>query len=306
MTPEEAFLSDVSSWPIYADWLEEQGQPQRAALFRQPRLRNSLGMDLVLVPRGTFWMGGGGGKPGDRAVAIAHDFYLGADPVTQEQWLMLMGPNPSWFSREGRGQDRVRDIAEAELAQFPVESVSWKDCQEFLARLNAREKTAGGWTYRLPTEAEWEYSCRGGPVFKEDCAFHFYLAAPSNDLSSSAANFNGKHPAGKGNKGPYLARPTRVGSYQPNRLGLYDMHGNVWEWCEDLYDAGPSRVSRGGSWRGYGSSCLASDRGRGAPVGPARHPGAPAGPSSYQVRSGRAEPEAEVAGRERNVGGAGV
>ncbi len=76
MTPEEAFRNDVSSWPIYADWLEEQGQPQRASLFRQPRWRNSLGMDLVLVPRGKFWMGGGGGKPGDREVAIPHDFYL--------------------------------------------------------------------------------------------------------------------------------------------------------------------------------------------------------------------------------------
>ncbi len=173
---------------------------------------------------------------------------------------MLMGSNPSLFSRGGGDQAEVRDMAEAELAQFPVESVSWNDCQEFLAKLNAREQTAGGWTYRLPTEAEWEYSCRGGPVFKEDCAFHFYLAAPSNDLSSSAANFNGKHPAGKGNKGPYLARPTRVGSYQPNRLGLFDMHGNVWEWCDDLCDGGPARVLRGGSWIYFGSRCLASYR----------------------------------------------
>jgi formylglycine-generating enzyme required for sulfatase activity len=169
-----------------------------------------------------------------------------------------MSSNPSWFSRPGGGQDKVKNLPDADLAHFPVESVSWEDCQEFLASLNAREKTDGGWTYRLPTEAEWEYSCRGGPVFKEDCACHFYFTAPTNDLSSREANFDGRHPAGKGKKGPYLARPTRVGSYRPNRLGLYDMHGNVWEWTSS--QEGSSRVIRGGGWNYDAAGCAAAYR----------------------------------------------
>src|SRR5271155_5740558 len=108
MTPEEAFRTDVNSWPIFADWLEEQGQPQRAALFRRPRFRNSLGMDFVLVPRGTFWMGGGGGQPGQQQVEIAQVFFIGAYPITQEQWQALMGSNPSYFSRGGGGKDQVK------------------------------------------------------------------------------------------------------------------------------------------------------------------------------------------------------
>ena len=92
--------------------------------------------------------------------------------------------------------------------------------------------------YRLPTEAEWEYACRGGATSEEECSYHFYFDKPTNDLSSKQANFNGDYPFGKADKGPYLGRPTRVGSYPPNKLGLCDMHGNVWQWCEDLFDRG--------------------------------------------------------------------
>ena len=109
--------------------------------------------------------------------------------------------------------------------------MSWDDVQEFLQKLNAREKDSG-WMYRLPTEAEWEYACRGGASSKEECSYHFYLDKPTNDLSSTQANFNGNYPDGGAAKGPYLERTTKVGSYQPNRLGLYDMHGNVWEWSD--------------------------------------------------------------------------
>jgi uncharacterized protein (TIGR02996 family) len=255
MTPEEAFLNDVSSWPIYADWLEEQDQPQRAALFRRLRFRNSLDMEFVLVPRGKFWMGGEGGKPGDREVTIPHDFYLGACTVTQQEWLKLMPSNPSWFSPEHRRLEEIRDVADAELAQFPVEQVSWVKAQEFLQKLNASEPE-NGWTYRLPTEAEWEYACRGAPISREDCSFDFYLDRPTNDLSSVQANFNGNHPGGKALKGPFLHRPTRVGSYRPNRLGLYDMHGNVWERCNDTHSG--TQVRRGGAWSSDGSYCRAS------------------------------------------------
>jgi formylglycine-generating enzyme required for sulfatase activity len=136
--------------------------------------------------------------------------------------------------------------------------VSWNDVQEFLKKLNAREK-GKGWLYRLPTEAEWEYACRGAATSKEDCSFDFYLDKPTNDLSSKRANFHGEIPAGKGEKGPNLDRPTKVGSYAPNKLGLYDMHGNVWQWCDDT--AGPAQKSaRGGSWAGGGRDCRATDR----------------------------------------------
>src|SRR5215471_14828390 len=117
---------DEANWLVYADWLEERGDP-RAALYRQRRLTNHSGMEFVLVPRGTFWMGGSGGKPGDQQVAIAHEFYLGVYPVTQGQWQAVMGNNPSYFSRSGGGQHEVAKISAADLKQFPVERVSWED-----------------------------------------------------------------------------------------------------------------------------------------------------------------------------------
>ncbi len=251
-------VEDATPWLVFSDWLEEDGQLALAAAYRNRRFRNSIGMEMVLVPAGTFWMGGGGGTPGDKQVEIPADFLMGTTPVTQGQWQAVMGKNPSWFSRTGAGRESVQDVADADLLNFPVESVSWKMVQGFLKKLNAREKDSG-WTYRLPTEAEWEYSCRGGPASKEECSFHFYLDQPSNDLSSTQANFDGNYPAGSAGKGPYLARPTRVGSYKPNRLGLYDMHGNVWEWCQDIFQ-GSQRVIRGGGWYDYAGYCQASYR----------------------------------------------
>jgi formylglycine-generating enzyme required for sulfatase activity len=232
-------------------------------------LTNSLGIKLVLVPRGTFWMGDRGRQ---QQVEIPHDFYMGAFSVTQEQWQAVMGSNPSDFSRSRGRAGMVKGFSEADLKQFPVEQVSWDDVQEFLKRLNAREKDSG-FLYRLPTEAEWEYSCRGGASSQQECNFDFYfgdpsrnLSHPTNDLYSKQANFNGNHPAGNAPKGKYLERTTKVGSYKPNRLGIYDMHGNVWEWCEDHSEVGASaRVIRGGSWLHHGSGCRASSRGRDEP-----------------------------------------
>jgi formylglycine-generating enzyme required for sulfatase activity len=128
------------------------------ALGAMPReITNTLGMSLVLVPCGTFWMG----EPGhQQPVCIPQDFYIGAFTVTQGQWQTVMGSNPSWFSRGGRGAHRVQEIPDEELNQFPVECVSWDGTQEFLRRLNARER-AGGLLYRLPTEAEWESAAAG-------------------------------------------------------------------------------------------------------------------------------------------------
>jgi formylglycine-generating enzyme required for sulfatase activity len=95
----------------------------------------------------------------------------------------------------------------------------------------------------------------------EECSYHFYFDKPTNDLSSAQANFDGNSPFGKAPKGPYLGRPTKVGSYAPNKLGLYDMHGNVWQWCGNRLSAGGSnRVIRGGSWHDDAGSCRAANR----------------------------------------------
>ncbi len=211
-----------------------------------------LGMKFVPLPKGTFYMGWNGTKGSAKKTEIKEDFEMAVHTVTQGQWQAVIGKNPSYFSRDGRGKDEVKDIKDEDLKHFPVENVSWKDCQEFIKKLNEQEK-GKGWVYRLPSEAEWEYACRGGATSEEECSYHFYFAKPTNDLSSKEANFNGNFPFGKREKGPYLERTTKVGSYASNKLGLYDMHGNVWQWCEDLYDPMPPfRVIRGGSWLGGG------------------------------------------------------
>src|SRR5262249_45978135 len=221
----------------------KESLPTKTGAALPPTFTNSLGMEFVLVPKGSFLMGGGGGKPGDKEVEIGQDFYLGKYEVTQEEWEKVMGAKPSWFSRTGAGKDAVKDIADAELKRFPVELVSWDDAQLFLECLNKREKAAG-WLYRLPKEAEWEYACRGGPTSnKFDYWFDFYLDEPTNQLSPKEANI--------WENVNWLKRTCKVGSYKPNRLGLYDMHGKVVEWCEDTVKAAAGaslRVGRGGCW----------------------------------------------------------
>jgi formylglycine-generating enzyme required for sulfatase activity len=224
-------------------------------------------MKFVKVPKGTFWMSKDE-KNAQAQVTIAKDFELAAYTVTQEQWEAVMGNNPGLFSRQGYFKDKVKDIADADLKRFPVENVSWNDVQEFLTKLNEQQK-GKGWQYRLPSEAEWEYACRNASTTKEECSFDFYFDKPTNDLSSKQANFQGGFPAGKGEKSPDLGRPTKVGSYAPNKLGLYDMNGNVYQRCSDLYDGakGSDRVVRGGSWVSDGRDCRAATRGGAAPTG---------------------------------------
>lgn len=272
MTPEEAFLqaihangTDPGPWQMYADWLEEGGDPT-AVLYREWQSTNSLGMQFVTVPQGSFWMGGGGGRTGIERRRVAA-FQIGICAVTQSQWEAVMGNNPSWFSRTGRGNYRVATVADADLRSFPVENVSWYDVRAFLGKLNGRERERG-WCYRLPSEIEWEYACRGAPVLEHECSLHFYAGTVSDALSSNRANFNGNYPYGWAWKGPFLGRTTRVGSYPGNRLGIFDLHGNVWEWCEDRFEEGSCRVVRGGSWYDFGGHCRASFRDLRAPNSP--------------------------------------
>jgi len=227
-----------------------------------PKVKEDLivSMKFVKVPKGTFWMGWDSDKKQSRQVEVKQDFELAAYTVMQGQWQELMGNNPSEFSRHGRNSGRV-PYDDEDLARFPVECVSWNDVQAFLKKLNEREK-GKGWLYRLPSEAEWEYACRGAATSKEECSFDFYLDKPTNELSPKLANFGNKNPATL----VFVAGgvTVKVGSYPPNKLGLYDMHGNVEQWCEDL--AHPkiktvtARVARGGNWAWSSKGCRAAAR----------------------------------------------
>jgi formylglycine-generating enzyme required for sulfatase activity len=254
----QAQQGDEASWRAYADWLQEQDDEasQQLGIAMAQHVSGVLGIRFAPLPAGTFWMGGGGGKAGDKQVSIDKPFALGIYPVTQGQWRAVMGNNPSYFSRKGSGASKVRDISDADLDLFPVENVSWNDVQEFLKKVNEKDRNSG-YLYRLPTEAEWEYTCRGGAYSKQDCSYHYYFDQPTNDLSSHQANCDGNYPFGSAAKGPYLERTSKVASYPGNKLGIFDMHGNVWEWTESLEGAS-ARVVRGGSWSFRAGFCLAA------------------------------------------------
>jgi formylglycine-generating enzyme required for sulfatase activity len=223
---------------------------------------DSVLMTFKRLPKGTFYMGWDDTvMPPKKGVKteIKEDFWIAVHDVTQGQWEAIMGSNPSTFSRKGGDRGQVLDISDEELKLFPVENVSWFDAQEFLKKLNEKER-GRGYLYRLPSEAEWEYACRGGATSEDECSYHFYFDKPTNDLSSEQANFNGNFWFGQAPKGPVLGRPTRVGAYPSNKLGLCDMHGNVFQWCADAFPGGSALVVRGGGWRDGGASCRASYR----------------------------------------------
>ncbi len=203
---------------------------------------NSIGIEFVLIPAGTFEMGSATGDGDERpvhTVTISKPFYLGKYEVTQAQWQAIMGNNPSLF----QGDDNR-----------PVEQVWFNDVQEFIRKLNAKE---GGEHYRLPTEAEWEYAARAGTTtaysFGDD-------VAQLGQYAWFKDNANGQtHP---------------VGQKKPNPWGLHDMHGNVWEWVQDWYKrydadavtdpqgpkAGTHRSRRGGAWNNFAQYCRSANR----------------------------------------------
>jgi hypothetical protein len=170
------------------------------------------------------------------------DFWMGKYEVTQEQWRAVMGNNPSHFKGD----------------KLPVEQVSWDDVQEFCRKLNAKLGLSSDSGYRLPKEAEWEYTARAGT--KTEFAF-------GDTISLEIVNYDGNYPYGSAKKGIYREKTVDVGSLgAANGWGIYDMHGNVWEWCEDIYQSGGSnRVIRGGSWNYYAVVCRSAFRGSGAP-----------------------------------------
>jgi formylglycine-generating enzyme required for sulfatase activity len=250
---------DRREWPQAATALESIFHPafrpadlyDRATAFRDGKKSvNGLGMEFALVPKGTFWMGGGDGKCGDKQVTIEQDFHMGVYPVTQEEWQAIMGTNPSHFRKGGGGADKLSGISDGDLKRFPVESISWNDCQVFIQKLNEKLKDAG-YRYCLPTEAQWEYACRGAATTQEGCSWNYYFQTPTNTLNQQQANTS---EAG-------LGRTTKVGSYKPNSLGLYDMHGNISEWGAEWSDSKQKYcILRGGAWNHVSSNSRAGYR----------------------------------------------
>jgi formylglycine-generating enzyme required for sulfatase activity len=223
-------------------------------------ITNSIGMKLVLISKGTFMMGSPESEKGrddvetQHEVTISKDYYLGVYEVTQAQYEKVIGKNPSQFQGGRVGNEN---------ADLPVEQVSWDDAVEFCKKLSElpEEKKAGR-VYRLPTEAQWEYACRAG----SKSAYSFGESSKSlGDYAWFDKNSNGRtHP---------------VGEKKANAWGLYDMHGNVWEWCSDWYGEYPNgalsdptgpkegsfRVFRGGSWRYVAADCRSAVRYRNGP-----------------------------------------
>ncbi|MEE9912302.1 MAG: formylglycine-generating enzyme family protein [Deltaproteobacteria bacterium] len=243
----------------------EQGRERKAvtvALVRRPGdfsgdhtfTSFALGATFALIPAGTFTMGSPAGEPGRRddesrhQVTISRAFYMQTTEVTQKQWRKMMGSNPSYFSSCGD--------------DCPVERVSWNDVQAFIRKLNQEEGTH---KYRLPREAEWEYAARAGtttPFSTGHC------------LNANQANYNGTKPLSVCPASENRQKTVRAGSLSPNAWGLYDMHGNVWEWVQDWEGnypadrvtdpegppAGSVRMNRGGSWFSNAENCRSAVR----------------------------------------------
>lgn len=245
----------------------DRQEPPRPAQRERPAALNTLDcgngvtIELVLVPAGVFLMGSPESEserckdegPQHR-ILFSRAFYMGKYEVTQAQWHAVMGSNPSGFKGDGN---------------LPVENILWNDCREFCRNLSSRS----GRTVRLPSEAEWEYACRAGTTTP------FSLG---DTIATDQANYCGEMVYGNGRVGVHRQKTTTVGSFPANAWGLHDMHGNVWEWCEDVwhenYSGAPSDgsawrtggdqscgVLRGGSWEHNPGDCRSASRAAGFP-----------------------------------------
>ena len=228
------------------------------AYFFTEDLSSGIGLDMALIPGGEFMMGSPETEEGHmRRESPQHrvyipTFFMGCYPITQAQWRAVaafpeveqtLEVNPSHFKGDTR----------------PVEQVSWDDAVEFCQRLSRYT----GRKYRLPIEEEWEYACRGGTT----TPFHF-----GETVSPELANYNGNDTYGRGQKGEYRQETTPVGDFLPNAFGLYDLHGNVWEWCAHSWHKdynklsnnqiiwNSSKVNRGGSWKDSPRYCRSAVR----------------------------------------------
>ena len=251
--------------------VDDQGtvvnREQRQAEYRRESLGQGVTLDLMLIPSGTFTMGSPDGegykdeKPQHSGTILS--FWMGKYPVTQSQWRAV-----SALPKIERDLDVNRASFKGD--NRPVEQVSWRDAVEFCQRLSKHT----GREYRLPSEAEWEYACRSGTT----TPFH---VGPT--ITTELANYDGNRTYGNGLKGDYRKQTTEVGSFPANAFGLYDMHGNVWEWCldhwHDTYQGAPTdgsawvtsdndalRVLRGGSWINIPGSCRSACRYNAVPV----------------------------------------
>ncbi len=239
---------------------------QREAEYFPIDLGGSMTLDLVKIPAGSFMMGSPDGegysseKPQNRV--ILKEFWIGKYPVTQAQWKQVVTVLPKI------GQHLKSDPSYFKKDNCPVEKVSWLSAQEFCKRLSLAVKRK----IRLPSEAEWEYACRSGTT----TPFAF-----GETISPKIANYDGNYFYGNGLKGEYREQTTSVGQFPANGWGLYDMHGNVWEWCQDDWHSGYQdalnygaaawqktndgkalkKVIRGGSWNAVPQDCRSANRG---------------------------------------------
>ena len=269
--------------PVYIDKLcEELKMPSEERERREAEERErKAGTRVVLsvkgvdyafrwCPSGTFMMGRPASEK-DREpdeeqhqVTLSRGFWMLETPVTQGMWESVMGSNPSHF----KGSKNL-----------PVEQVSWDDCQGFIQKLNGLNIAPSGYRFSLPTEAQWEYACRAGTT----TPFNF-----GSVLNGDKANCDGQNPYGTSTKGQYLQKTSEVGSYPANAWGLFDMHGNVWEWCADYWyrdypdgavtdpvgaSSGSYRVLRGGCWVDYAWYCRSAHRARSDPSSRTRDDG---------------------------------
>ena len=227
-------------------------KPQQAR-YQTEDLGNGVTLEMVYIPGGTFMMGSPDNEGYDdekpQHQVTVKPFFMGKYEVTQAQWQAVMGNNPSYFNGDNR----------------PVETISWEDAVAFCQRLS----NMTGKTYRLASEAEWEYAARAGTT----TPFYF-----GETITTDLANYDGDYTYASEPKGVYRSKTTEVGIFPPNGFGLYDMHGNVWEWCADAwhdnYEGAPAdgsvwkagdsslRALRGGAWNNRPGSVRTADRNR--------------------------------------------